>query len=374
MRLLPSILIILFVLFLRITNAQTIDTLIDVGGGRQLHFTIIEGKGAPILFESGAGDNGSVWKDITPKIADATGATVITYDRLGFSKDSWRTPIGFGNEIKALELGLQKLGLTNRNIMLVSHSMGGMYNSYYASRHPNEVKAAVLIEAATACSWSILFKNEAFIVKAKKDLKDLTSILDSVIKHPMPLNIPILDIVAENQELNEHGNVDSVNDQIWFNCHKKFVAESPLRKSLFAYGSGHAVFVDNPPFVINAIVTQYANYLAPEQKAIILEKGYALALTMLNESNKNEVKCGRSENDLNAWAYFLLSRNEIEKAIEIFTLNTTLNPNSWNAYDSLAEAYLKAGKKELAAKNYKISLELNPKNDNATTVLEQIGK
>lgn len=47
-----------------------------------------------------------------------------------------------------------------------------------------------------------------------------------------------------------------------------------------------------------------------------------------------------------------------------------LFPGSWNEYDSLGEAYLKAGKKELAIENYKNSLELNPKNANAQKLIE----
>lgn len=37
--------------------SQTGDTLIDVGTHR-LHFHIIKGKGLPIVFESGGGDDG----------------------------------------------------------------------------------------------------------------------------------------------------------------------------------------------------------------------------------------------------------------------------------------------------------------------------
>lgn len=44
-------------------KTQVIDTLIDVGGYR-LHFNIIKGKGVPILFESGGGDDGTVWNDL----------------------------------------------------------------------------------------------------------------------------------------------------------------------------------------------------------------------------------------------------------------------------------------------------------------------
>ena len=374
MRKICLITIALLKLLSAIASAQTIDTLLNVNDGCRLHFTIIKGKGDPILFESGAGDNGSIWKGITPQIAEITDATVITYDRLGFGKDSWKSPIGFGNEIKALELGLQKLGYANMELLLVSHSMGGMYSSYYASRHPNEVKAAVFIEASTTCSWSILFKNSAFISKNKNDLNDLNNMLDTVIKYPMPLDIPLIDIVRENSEPDVDRNTDSINNYNWFNCHEKFVAQSSKRKSLLAYGCGHGVFLDNPSLVINTVVTQYANYVAPEQKAIIFEKAYALTLKTINENNKNELKYGRSEEELNEWGYFLLGNNEIKKAIEIFKFNVTLNPESWNVYDSLGEAYLKAGEKGLAIKNYKKSLQLNPKNEHAAEILSQVHK
>ena len=48
-------------------------------------------------------------------------------------------------------------------------------------------------------------------------------------------------------------------------------------------------------------------------------------------------------------------------------------PQGFNTYDSLAEAYLAAGERELSIKNYKRSLELNPQNTNATAALKRIG-
>jgi predicted negative regulator of RcsB-dependent stress response len=45
-------------------------------------------------------------------------------------------------------------------------------------------------------------------------------------------------------------------------------------------------------------------------------------------------------------------------------------PDSWNSYDSLGDAYVKAGQKQLAIDNYKKSLELNPANDHAKEKLK----
>lgn len=53
----------------------------------------------------------------------------------------------------------------------------------------------------------------------------------------------------------------------------------------------------------------------------------------------------------------------------MFKLNVEMYPQSFNTYDSLREAYRAHGDKDLAVANYKKSLELNPKNTNATAKL-----
>ena len=247
------------------TRAQTIDTLLTIEGGYQLHFNVIKGKNAPVLFETGAGNNGDIWKKITRKIAKATGASIITYDRLAYSENATFSPIGFAKEIEALENGLQQLGFEDQKIMLVSHSMGGMYNSYFASRHPNEVKSAVFIDISTPCAWAYYFNDPDFF-KGKDDriAHDIKTMMDSVNHHPMPLHIPVLDIVAEKQ-LDDNGKIDTVNAKIWFDCHNEFVALSPQRKLLMAIGSRHYVFLEKKKMVIKAIIDQYSTFIIPEK-------------------------------------------------------------------------------------------------------------
>jgi predicted Zn-dependent protease len=54
------------------------------------------------------------------------------------------------------------------------------------------------------------------------------------------------------------------------------------------------------------------------------------------------------EDDINRLGYALLARDRTDDAIAILALNVEEHPDSWNAYDSLGEAYGTAGKKELA--------------------------
>jgi CubicO group peptidase (beta-lactamase class C family) len=75
---------------------------------------------------------------------------------------------------------------------------------------------------------------------------------------------------------------------------------------------------------------------------------------------------------LNDLGYSLLRDKKIAEAIAIFKVNVELYPQSSNVYDSLGEAYLANGDKELAALNYKKSLELDPRNQNAADVLKKL--
>jgi tetratricopeptide (TPR) repeat protein len=80
-----------------------------------------------------------------------------------------------------------------------------------------------------------------------------------------------------------------------------------------------------------------------------------------------------SEGEINTLGYMLLRGDKVEEAIEIFKLNVSEHHQSWNAYDSLGEAYMKQGEKELAIENYQKSLELNPSNENGKDMLKKLG-
>jgi tetratricopeptide (TPR) repeat protein len=79
-----------------------------------------------------------------------------------------------------------------------------------------------------------------------------------------------------------------------------------------------------------------------------------------------------SEQRLNTLGYELLRAKKTRESVAVFALNAELYPQSANVYDSLAEAHAASGDKELAIKNYRRSLELNPKNDNAVQMLKKL--
>src|SRR5262245_5510500 len=79
-----------------------------------------------------------------------------------------------------------------------------------------------------------------------------------------------------------------------------------------------------------------------------------------------------NENQMNRIGYDLLSAKRVKDAIEVFKQNVADYPQSANSYDSLGEAYMVNGDRELAIKNYERSVELAPDNTNGVEMLKKL--
>jgi CubicO group peptidase (beta-lactamase class C family) len=116
---------------------------------------------------------------------------------------------------------------------------------------------------------------------------------------------------------------------------------------------------------------KYERYDSPGMQfaKTVREKG---AVEAIAEFRPALMRGDISEGSVNSAGYELISSKKVPDSIKLFQINVELHPTSWNVYDSLAEAYMDNGDKELAIQNYKKSLELNPKNDNGTAMLKKL--
>ncbi|OEK02197.1 hypothetical protein BFP97_11990 [Roseivirga sp. 4D4] len=98
------------------------------------------------------------------------------------------------------------------------------------------------------------------------------------------------------------------------------------------------------------------------------------AVKETHEAYKNHraYKNDHTEGTLNRIGYELLNSRQMDTAIGVFLINTEAYPNSFNTWDSLAEAYLLKGDKKKAKANYQKSLKLNPNNANAKEKLKSL--
>jgi tetratricopeptide (TPR) repeat protein len=108
-------------------------------------------------------------------------------------------------------------------------------------------------------------------------------------------------------------------------------------------------------------------------RAELGRRGFDQASAVYAEMTKGQPDFKLDEGAVNAWGSDLMGTNHLKEAIDIFKLNVQMYPSSSNVYDSLGEAYMKDGQKQLAIDNYKKSLELDPDNDNAKEKLKELG-
>jgi len=93
-------------------------------------------------------------------------------------------------------------------------------------------------------------------------------------------------------------------------------------------------------------------------------------IEFIKSENLNESNFDLSESGINSFAYDLMGKGKTKVALKIFKLNTELYPNGFNTYDSYGECLLLLGEKKEGIKAYKKSLEFNPKNKNAETIIK----
>lgn len=78
------------------------------------------------------------------------------------------------------------------------------------------------------------------------------------------------------------------------------------------------------------------------------------------------------EATVNTMGYRRLQNNEVDAAIVVFELNSETFPESANTWDSLAEAIVAKGDREMAIRYYRRALEIDPDNRNAARMIERI--
>ncbi len=134
--------------------------------------------------------------------------------------------------------------------------------------------------------------------------------------------------------------------------------------------AGHIVPLEQPA-IFNEIVLTFLHETRFFE--ILRQEGVSETVHAFQEARKrNDHSLDFREQKLNLAGYRYLQGGKVKEAIELFKLNVLAYPDSWNTYDSLAEAYMADGNKELAILYYEKSLELNPENTNAANQLNKL--
>jgi CubicO group peptidase (beta-lactamase class C family) len=120
----------------------------------------------------------------------------------------------------------------------------------------------------------------------------------------------------------------------------------------------------------------YERYDSPSMEfaRVIQSKGIKEAVQYFRELRQNSPEAF-TESGINNLGYMLMNSGRTAEAVEVLKLNVEAFPGSANVYDSLAEAYMKAGNDALAIKFYREALETIAKDQKADkSFLERLEK
>jgi len=295
-----------------------------------------------------------VWDRLAAELADA-GMNVLTIDNRGFGEsggvphdknpdeakvETEKWPGDFDAALAYLE---SQPGVT-RTIGVGGASCGVNNSVQLARRHP-EVRSLVLLSGPTDLNGRTYLRNSA--------------------------KTPVFFAAADDDEFGSQTEIE------WL-----YALTSNPGKQLVHYakgGHGADMFPVHPElpglitnwYVITLIKTPGRAPVQKDPPAIsatarnldlIDQPGGAVKVAArLAAARKTDPKATLfPEAPVNIMGYEHLNAGQNQDAIEIFKLNVAAFPESPNTYDSLSDAYITAGQKDLALQNVKKALELLP--------------
>lgn len=141
--------------------------------------------------------------------------------------------------------------------------------------------------------------------------------------------------------------------------------------SFYIRREGNMAVVDYKQEMKTTTPAPFNKFTMREQRVLVKKNGKWLVAGATSTDITNLDDNG-PELTVNAIGYNYLFAGKTDEAIKVLELNTVLFPNSFNVWDSLGEAYAKAGNKEKARECYEKSLAIYPDNNSGKKALSDL--
>jgi uncharacterized protein len=254
-------------------------------------------------------------------------------------------------------------GVPPKNIVIFGHSLGSGIAFDLASR----VEAAAVIEHEG-------FSSAVALAKEFYPLLPMGSLMRNRFESDKKISLvkmPILFLHSSEDEVIPLAHAQRLYE----------LARSPKRLAVLRgrHGPVQASPLVNPDFVAEIAsflrkgagmnVREPRPSIATLMAAVIQSEGIEAAVdgyTRLRAENANAYNF--REPELNALGYALLEKKKPKEAIAVLRLNAEQFPDSFNAFDSLGDAYVAAGDHRNAINSYQQSLALFPEAGNYSRI------
>jgi dienelactone hydrolase len=298
-----------------------------------------------------------VWDDLAAQLA-AAGMNVLTVDFRGFGESGGKRPDQMASPQEADQIMneqwpadvdvafryLQAQPGVNRGVIGAGGASCGVNQAVQLARRHTEVKSLVLLSESTDRAGRQFVHNSPnlplFMAAADDDFDDpgVVEIMQWVYDlSPDPANKFVrysvgghgVDMFAAHQEL--PGMIVG-----WFNATLRNSPAPPATHALAPWSAEtRFVALADEPDGLRKAEQMFADARRADPSVVLF-----------------------SEALMNRLGYGSLASGDIQGAIALLQMNVTAYPNSPNVYDSLSDAYLAAGQKDLARQNAQKALEL----------------
>jgi pimeloyl-ACP methyl ester carboxylesterase len=214
-----------------------------------------------VILEAGAYNSADTWRDVHAPIAEF--ARVCAHDRPGRG-----TSPTLKGELTVVEYVALLRGLLQRAgeappYAFVGHSMGGLIAMNYATAHPSEVAAMLLVEsshedqmrrfkALPALPPGTGPKPSPAMAAMPPEAVPFTNLATALEKSPWRGDIPLIVLARGRASPTTDANA-AARDAIWNELQRHHATRSPKSEHIVAKNSGHYIHNDEPRLVIDAV-------------------------------------------------------------------------------------------------------------------------
>lgn len=232
------------------------ETKIDLSTHKLNTYSIKKNSNYVVVFESGLGDDHTIWSK--KKVANQTAkfTDVLLYDRAGYGKSETNSdPRTVSKLTSELEKVINAFA-NGRKVILVGHSLGGLIIRDYAIKNPNKTAGLVFVDSSHELYNNPSQAEEDFIYNSMKssygsnfggtlEARELIESLQHMATLPNLPNVPVIAITSTKIDSNHDAN----DIKLWYD------SKEALKKGVSDFThvtttkSGHYIMLEEPNLI-----------------------------------------------------------------------------------------------------------------------------
>ncbi|MBE9463719.1 alpha/beta fold hydrolase [Dyadobacter subterraneus] len=221
-------------------------------------FSAIKNKKYLVVFESGLGDDHTIWNNKAVASQVKSNHDVLMYDRAVYGQsENGPTPRNIDRLRSELESVVDKFS-NGRKVILIGHSLGGMIIRDYAVKNPLKTAALLFVDPSHEFYNHPAQAEEDMLYDASKnanganfggtlEAREFIEDLHYISALPSLPNVPVIVLTSMRTDATHSSSVM----QTWYEAHELLKTGVTDFTHVATTNSGHYIMVDEPTLVID---------------------------------------------------------------------------------------------------------------------------